>query len=815
MSLRVRLIVAFFLLSVVPLGAVTFYSYTSNVNALKQAAARETDVLAGELGARMQVVTTQLTQRLERLMEISPEPQTPAVVRASASRAAAPAPAVAAPEGPPDASAEFLASALGEVALLLKNVELRGLPGPTGGGRGRPPRPPGSSEGSRSGRSDAGGAPAVQPMPAVPAMPRVSDVQPPGSTNPRPDATSGSPRTRSQQSRRGSGAPGAPTPPSGVPTPTGGASPASPPPPPAPAVPPSPVAAPPGPSGPPAPQNDDLQNPMRVDLQAIRREVMKQLAPDGKLENLTPEQKQRLGRELTQRIQGIVQGIKLGAEEVQRRAEEAKREAEVKSKEDAAKAASASAGSASASSARSASLSSNKAVSIESKPPAQKKMAISGGRVDVTIEEGGKIVRRANAEIDLPNLLDTVFSTTHRDRGEVPFAVAKDGQIYTPTEGDRLKVEALGDIARPDSATGTATLRDWVVVTTSDPTGSGLKLGIARPVGDSMDNLRRAAARNAGLGLLFIGIALAGIVPLSGRLTRNLSTLTDGVSRIAHGDYRARVNVTSRDEIGQLATAFNRMAADVEQHQRAAVEQERIKRELELGRQIQHDMLPHAPLKLGLTEIKGISVPAREVGGDFFNYFQLPNSAIALIVGDVSGKGVGAALLMANIQASLRTRLALGQDLSAVAEEIDRDIENNSPGPVYATLFIATLDPVTRRLRYVNAGHHPQFILRGRGGLEQMSSTGLPVGLFAGKGHRQVEVQLAEGDLIFFYTDGLVEAHNENGDLYGTERLEALLTGASAATADAVLQQVERAVERFRGSRELFDDVTFMAVRVG
>ena len=92
-------------------------------------------------------------------------------------------------------------------------------------------------------------------------------------------------------------------------------------------------------------------------------------------------------------------------------------------------------------------------------------------------------------------------------------------------------------------------------------------------------------------------------------------------------------------------------------------------------------MLPHAPLKLGLTEIEGVSVPAREVGGDFFNYFVLPSGQIALLVGDVSGKGVGAALLMANVQASLRTRLSMGQGLSEVAAEIDLDIEANSPGP--------------------------------------------------------------------------------------------------------------------------------------
>lgn len=772
MSLRLRLIIVFFLLSVVPLGAVTFYSYKSSADALHKAAAREADVLAGELSARMQVVTTQLSQRVERLMDMS-EPAAPAVVRTSAPKPAAPSPAAVAPKPEADAGGELLATALGEIAILLKNVELRGLPPPGSGGgggsgQGRPPRSGGQPGPSQPGLSQTGLAQSV-PTPA-------GSVPAPGR---------GSSRTRG----------GLPRPPPLAQGPT--SSPPNPPapPPPAPGTPPVPAPNPPG---------EQLQDRMRVDLQAIRREVFRQLVPDGKFENLTTEERQRLGREVTQRIQGIVQGIQLGAAELQKRADETKREAEAAA--DSAKA---------AVTAKAASTAKPAAKPIVAAPEQTRKTAITGSRLDVTVEENGKVVRHANAEIDLPNLLDAVFSTTHRDRGEVPFAVAKDGQLYTPNDHDRRTVEALGVVARPESATGTTTLRDWVVVTTTDPSGSGLKLGIARPVGDSMADLRRAAAQNAGLGLLFIGIALVGIVPLSGRLTHNLSRLTEGVGRIAHGDYAARVAVKSQDEVGKLATAFNRMAEDVERHQRSAVDQERLKRELELGRQIQHDMLPHAPFKLGLTEIKGVSVPAREVGGDFFNYFQLPSGHIALIVGDVSGKGVGAALLMANIQGSLRTRLALGQDLSAVAEEIDKDIEENSPGPVYATVFIATLDPVTRVLRYVNAGHHPQFILRRRGGLEQMSSTGLPVGLLAGKGHRQIEVQLTEGDLIFFYTDGLVEAHNEAGDLFGVERLEALLKTASASTPDAVLQQMERAVESFRGSRELFDDVTVMAVRVG
>jgi serine phosphatase RsbU (regulator of sigma subunit) len=122
---------------------------------------------------------------------------------------------------------------------------------------------------------------------------------------------------------------------------------------------------------------------------------------------------------------------------------------------------------------------------------------------------------------------------------------------------------------------------------------------------------------------------------------------------------------------------------------------------------------------------------------------------------------------------------------------------------------------VTRVLRYVNAGHNPQFVLRLDGRLEKMSSTGLPVGMLAGHGYREREAQLAAGDLIFFYTDGCVETENEIGEMFGSDRLEAIVAQAGRGSADEVLAQVEQAISSFRGSRELFDDATMMAVTVG
>jgi sigma-B regulation protein RsbU (phosphoserine phosphatase) len=220
-------------------------------------------------------------------------------------------------------------------------------------------------------------------------------------------------------------------------------------------------------------------------------------------------------------------------------------------------------------------------------------------------------------------------------------------------------------------------------------------------------------------------------------------------------------------------------------------------------------------LRLGFAEIKGVSIPAREVGGDFFNYFLLPEGEVALLVGDVSGKGVGAALLMANVQATLRARLSLEHDLAALADAIDHEIDESTPQAVYLTLFMGILDGSHRVLRYVNAGHNPQFVLRAEGGLDRLVSTGLPIAMFAGHGYKDASVTLGEGDILFFYTDGITEVENEQGEMFGSDRLEALLAKHHQEGVDAILAHIEQAVLEFRGAADLFDDATMMVLRLG
>ena len=441
-------------------------------------------------------------------------------------------------------------------------------------------------------------------------------------------------------------------------------------------------------------------------------------------------------------------------------------------------------------------------------------MHVEGRRVEIAVKKGGKLVGKANATLNLDRTLRTVLAFARREQGEIPFAIDRRGGLYTPEPQHKQTLQALEIGRQAPLAAGGRPRRvgEWLIVARED--GSGLTFGIARPMGESLREIRRASVRTLSLGLLAIALAIGGIVPISHRMTRHLTSLSDGVRQLASGDFRARVAVRSKDEFGALAAAFNQMAADLERHQTLVVEQERLRRELELSRQIQTEMLPRTGLRLGPAEIRGVSIPAREVGGDFFNYFVLPDGRLALLVGDVSGKGVSAALLMANVQATLRARLPLETDLAALAAGLDRDIDASTPGGVYLTLFIGILDADGRELRYVNAGHNPQFVLTADGGAVPLSSTGLPIALFPEHGYREARVDIAAGDLLFFYTDGLVEAENAEGDIFGAERLQAILAAYRAADVDAVLAHVEETVRAFRGGTEPLDDATLMALRL-
>jgi serine phosphatase RsbU (regulator of sigma subunit) len=436
-----------------------------------------------------------------------------------------------------------------------------------------------------------------------------------------------------------------------------------------------------------------------------------------------------------------------------------------------------------------------------------------GRQFAADLTHGGEVVGHVRAQVRTRQLLRSVLSRGRRGQGEIPFALDSEGKIHTDDPEDQKKLEAipLRTAGPVDSQSPAA---NWVIATRQDQ-ASGLTFGIARPIGQQIQEIRQSAVRNLLYGLGMVALAMVAIIPLSSRMTKNIAALTLVAGKLADGDRASRVQIQSRDEIGRLAQAFNRMAEDLDKHEKNLVEQERLRRELELCREIQEELLPPAVFHSGVVEARGVSIPAREVGGDFFNYFQLPSGAVALLIGDVSGKGLPAALLMANIQATLQAKLPLEANLSELAVELDHQIDESTPPEVYLTLFMGIFEPENRVLRYVNAGHNTQFALHAGGRVERFESTGRPLGLLPGGAYEERSAVLNEGDYLFLYTDGLAEAENDAEEEFGTQRLERLLAVDAQGGVDGVLARVEEAVKEHRGNREAADDATMMLVRIG
>ncbi len=298
-------------------------------------------------------------------------------------------------------------------------------------------------------------------------------------------------------------------------------------------------------------------------------------------------------------------------------------------------------------------------------------------------------------------------------------------------------------------------------------------------------------------------------------MTHGLEALTDGARRIASGDLDHRILARRKDELGQLASAFNEMAADLETSRRNLLEQERVRRELEIARTIQRDSLPRQPFNSSAVEIFGRSIPSHEVGGDFYNFLPLANGRIAILVGDVSGKGVPAALLMAEVQATLRTLLQYRQDVGKVMGELNTEICNTKPDNVYLTLFLGILDCDAETLTYVNAGHTPPFAVRASDGrVEELVSTSRPVGLLEDSVMVMETVSVEPGDVFCLYTDGVTESAREQGEeFFGSERIQAAVRSRFDADLPHMLDEVSGRLKEFHGGRELEDDATMVLAR--
>ncbi|MDZ7371777.1 MAG: serine/threonine-protein phosphatase, partial [candidate division KSB1 bacterium] len=212
----------------------------------------------------------------------------------------------------------------------------------------------------------------------------------------------------------------------------------------------------------------------------------------------------------------------------------------------------------------------------------------------------------------------------------------------------------------------------------------------------------------------------------------------------------------------------------------------------------------------------GLNQPSRMVGGDYFDCIPLSDGRVVLAVGDVSGKGLGAALLMSNLHAGLHTLLQSGLPMNEMINRLNDLIYRHTDFDKFITFFYAELDPQSRLLRYVNAGHNPPMLCRSDGGIELLTEGGLILGMLEDVDYMIGQVELRSGDLLTAYTDGVTDARNGADELFDEDRLAELVRSAARANlrADEVCMQIVKAVEDFSRDLPQADDITLLIVKV-
>jgi len=251
------------------------------------------------------------------------------------------------------------------------------------------------------------------------------------------------------------------------------------------------------------------------------------------------------------------------------------------------------------------------------------------------------------------------------------------------------------------------------------------------------------------------------------------------------------------------------------------VAQERMRRELALAAEVQQRLLPsHAPDCVAM-EIAGFCEPARGVGGDYYDFINFDNRQLGVAIADVAGKGMPAALLMSTVQATLRSLTArngtpANHELSSIVSKLNRLLFNTTNGEHYVTFFYGTFDHKTQRLTYVNAGHNPPLYLQANSTSEfrQLTSGGLVAGAFEHSSYEQETVQMQRDDLLFLYTDGLSEALNVEGEEFGADRIMDTLKAIATLSADQIRDVVARRVKEWCAGISLYDDLTFVVLKV-
>ncbi len=327
------------------------------------------------------------------------------------------------------------------------------------------------------------------------------------------------------------------------------------------------------------------------------------------------------------------------------------------------------------------------------------------------------------------------------------------------------------------------------------------------------------------LFLIIEAVALLMGLALARSITSSVHELFMGTERVRQGDFTHRIDIQSNDQLGELAGSFNQMTGSIENLLQTAAEKKRLEEELRIARQIQMSLLPRGPLDFRGLSVTALCVPAREVGGDYYDFFPLGEERLGVLIADVSGKGTSAALYMAELKGLVLSLSQIYQSPRQLLMEVNRIISENLDTRSFITMTYGVLDLRARVMTFARAGHTPMIYLPGNcqngDGLRVLAPSGIVVGLrIPGATEKFAElleeerIELHNGDVFVLYTDGITEAMNAESDLFGEGRLGRLVAEHGHLDSGELRERILREVEAFVGTADQHDDMTMILIKV-
>lgn len=289
-----------------------------------------------------------------------------------------------------------------------------------------------------------------------------------------------------------------------------------------------------------------------------------------------------------------------------------------------------------------------------------------------------------------------------------------------------------------------------------------------------------------------------------------------------HDNGKYYIHIDTKDEFRDVAHSFNRMMDEIENYitnlARVTAEKERISAELDVAKQIQASMLPSIfpPFPdRDEFDVYASMVPAKEVGGDFYDFFMVDEDHLAVVIADVSGKGVPAALFMVIAKTLIKNQLQKGDDPAEVFTAVNMKLCENNEAGMFVTAWMGLLEISTGKFVYVNAGHNPPLLKKPGGEFEYLRSRpGFVLAGMEGVKYRSNEITLGHGDVLYLYTDGVTEATSTRDELYGESRLKQILDKNAYASLSGLLATVKKDIDLFVDGAEQFDDITMLGLRI-